>query len=520
MTSPAAVLDGPHNQTQAQPQVQARPVAVSGTPLFWLGALTPAILFLHGYHPFADDAGIYTAGIRKLADAGLYRPDAAFVLAHTRLSIFAHLLALIVRVTHTPLDFLLFFTYLTSVFLFLFACWSVSRRIFSSPLARWCAVATVGACFSLPIAGSSILLMDPYLTARSFSTPLGLLALAAAIDRAWTKTVLLLIAATLMHPLMTFYAGIFLLLFVLIDRHMLRTAIAVSVLGVCAAGILYAVTLHQPVSPAYQQAILSRSYLFPQQWNWIELVGLIAPLLLYTLVAWWLGAARSLGQAQLIGKLSTAGALFGISCALAAFLFVHASGPYLLVRLQLLRSLHTLYALLLLVAGGVLGELLINHSRWAAFALLAAASTGMWFGQRAAYPLSAHVEFPDAVARNPWQQAFLWIRANTPRDAIFAANPHLVFIEGEDTQGFRATSERSLLGDDKDEGVVVVFPELANLWAVERNAQAGFDRLSDAERIARVRPFGVTWMLLSAQAETALPCPYRNAVAQVCRIEP
>jgi hypothetical protein len=512
LTSPVVVLDRPETRPEARTLTQA--VAVSHTPLLWLAALTPAILLLHGYHPFADDAGIYTAGIRKLADPSLYRPDAPFVLAHTRLSIFAHLLALIIRVTRVPLDLLLFLTYLTSIFLFLFACWAVSRRIFSSSVARWCAVATAGACFTLPIAGSSILLMDPYLTARSFSTPLGLLALAAAIDRAWTKTVLLLIASTLLHPLMTFYAGIFLLLFVLIDRRMQRTAVAVSVFGVCAAGILYAVTLHQPVSPAYQQAILSRSYLYPLQWSWIELVGLILPLLLYVLAAW------RLGQEILIGKLGTAGALFGASSALAAFLFVHAAGPYLLVRLQMLRSLHTLYALLLLVAGGLLGELVFNHSRWAAFALLAAAATGMWFGQRAAYPLSAHVEFPGAAARNPWQQAFLWIRSNTPRDAIFAANPHLVFIEGEDTQGFRATSERSLLADDKDEGVVVVFPELANAWAVERNPQADLDRLSDAERIAHVRPLGGTWLLLSAQAETALPCPYRNAVAQVCRIEP
>jgi hypothetical protein len=512
LTSPVVVLDRPETRSEIPAPILA--VAVSHTPFLSLAALTPAILLLHGYHPFADDAGIYTAGIRKLADPSLYRPDAAYVLAHTRLSIFAHMLAVIVRTTQAPLDFLLLLTYLASIFLFLFACWSLSRRIFSSPVARWCAVATAGACFSLPIAGSSIVLMDPYLTARSFSTPLGLLALAAAIDRAWTKTVLLLIAATLMHPLMTFYAGAFLLLFVLVDRQMQRTAVAVSSLGVCAAGILYAVLLHHPVSPAYRQAILSRSYLYPLQWGWIELVGLIVPLLLYTVAAW------RLGPETLIGKLSTAGALFGVSSALAALLFVHPSGPYLLVRLQMLRSLHTLFALLLLVAGGLLGELVFNHSRWVAFALLAAAATGMWFGQRAAYSLSAHVELPGRAARNPWQQAFLWIRANTPRDAIFAANPHLVYVEGEDTQGFRATSERSLLADDKDEGVVVVFPELANAWAVERNAQADLDRLSDAERIARVRPFGASWLLLSAQAETALPCPYSNAVAQVCRIEP
>jgi len=115
---------------------------------------------------------------------------------------------------------------------------------------------------------------------------------------------------------------------------------------------------------------------------------------------------------------------------------------------------------------------------------------------------------------------FLWIRANTPQNAVFAANPELVFLDSDDSQGFRATTERSLLADDKDEGLAILFPKLAEQWAVERNAQVGLDRLSDSDRLARLRPLGANWLLLSSNAATSFPCPYRNAVSQVCRLRP
>lgn len=514
MTSPAVVLDGPQTRTQAPPQIQTQAVAASRGALIWLAALTPAVFALHGYHPYADDAGIYTAGIRKLADPSLYKPDAAFVLAHTQLSVFAHLLALVVRLAHMPLGLLLLLTHLASIYLFLFACWSLARRVFPSPIQRWCAVTATAAGFTLPIAGTALALMDPYVTARSFSTPLGLLALAAAIDRAWTRTILLLAAAALLHPLMTFYAAIFLFLFVLIDLERPRAAFAASILAIVAVGAIYTITLHTPVSPAYRQAVLSRDYLYPAQWSWIDLVGLFAPIALFAI------AAMRLTTARLTGRLCTAATLLGAASTFSALLFVRGSGPYLLVRIQMLRSMHTLYALGLLLAAGFLGGLLFEHSPWQAFTLLAAVAAGMFFAQKAVYPLSAHIELPDTAARNPWQQAFLWIRANTPHDAVFAANPRLVFLEGEDAQGFRAISERSLLGDDKDEGVVVVFPALAEEWAAQRNAQIGLDRLTDSERAARLRPLGVTWLLLSSRSTTRLSCPYRNAVAQVCHLAP
>ena len=518
MTTPQITINPPTASTPGAPSFAS--FGAKGGRFLILAALTPAVFFLHGYHPFADDAGIYVAGIRKLAHPALYQTDAAFVLASTRLSAFPHLLAATVRFTRIPLEYVLLAAHLVSIFAFLLGCWTLARRIFASTAAQWSAVVLAGACFTLPVAGTAILVMDPYVTSRSFSTPLGLFSLSAAIDRRWTRTALFLLLATLMHPLMTLYAAVFVLLFILIDQGHTRAASGLSIFGVIASGGIYLATLHLPVSPAYSQAVLSRRYLFPWLWPGFEYLGLAIPVLLYAL------AFRRLGPQTLAGKLCLTALMLGTSAGLSAFLFVHPSGPYFLMRLQLLRSFHILYMLAIILLGGFMGELLLNRSpgqakaqyRWVAFALFAAVIGTMLFFQRDRYPFSANIEWPGASPRNPWQQTFLWIHANTPQNAVFAANPELVFLNGEDSQGFRATTDRSLLADDKDGGLAILFPQLAEQWAVEHNAQSGLDRLSDSERVNRLRPLGATWILLSSNAVTSFPCPYRNAVSQVCRL--
>src|SRR5246127_113777 len=165
--------------------VVARETTSPRTPVFRLAGLTLAVLFVHGYHPFADDAGIYVAGIRKLANPALYRVDAPFVLANTHLSLFAHLLSVLIRITHLPLSVLLLVTHLASIYLFLLAVWTVACLLFTQVAERWFALGFAAACFTLPVAGTALVLMDPYVTSRSFSTPLGLFALAAVLEGRW-----------------------------------------------------------------------------------------------------------------------------------------------------------------------------------------------------------------------------------------------------------------------------------------------------------------------------------------------
>jgi MFS family permease len=510
VTTPLLVLDSPVAVTDES--------TFSRSNLLRLAALTPAVLLIHGYHPFADDAGIYVAGIRKLAHPALYQPDAPFVLANTHLSVFAHLLAAVIQVTHLPLTFVLLVTHLVSIYVFLLAGWSVASRVFTRLPERWFAVAFAAACFTLPAAGTALVLMDPYVTSRSFSTPLGLFAVAAVLDRRWRLAAFLIVLTGLMHPQMVLYAAALALLYAVLDTAGLRAAVLTGAAGIVAAGLIALVTRHEPVSAAYFEAMHSsgRTYYFLAQWRWYEDFGLAAPLALYALTVY-----RSEAGSRM-RKLCLACIVLGVSSIMVSFLFVHPSGPYLLVRVEILRSFHTLYLVGVLLLGGWLGSVFWyrQSTRWVVFVLLAIAAGGLFAAQRASYPDSAHIEWPWMHPRNQWVQAYWWIRANTPANAVFAADPGLNFLDGVDMQSFRVTTERSILADNKDQGVAAgVNPSIAGLWAAQHDAQVGINQMSDRERIARLKPFGVTWLLLPSSAGTNFSCPYQNAVAKVCRMQ-
>jgi hypothetical protein len=60
-------------------------------------ALTLLALLIHGYHPYAEDGGIYLPEIKRLLDPRLYPYGAEFVVGHLRYSVFAPLVAGLVR---------------------------------------------------------------------------------------------------------------------------------------------------------------------------------------------------------------------------------------------------------------------------------------------------------------------------------------------------------------------------------------------------------------------------------------
>jgi len=134
---------------------------------------------------------------------------------------------------------------------------------------------------------------------------------------------------------------------------------------------------------------------------------------------------------------------------------------------------------------------------------------------------SAHVECPGSASSNPWVQAFVWARQNTPRDATFALDPMHILIHGEDANGFRAIAQRNMLADAiKDSGAVSMFPPLADEWLKQFRAQTNWKhfQVQDFERLRS--DYGVTWVILQAPGVTGLECPYRNSAVLVCKIAP
>jgi hypothetical protein len=475
--------------------------------------LLPLIPLIHGYHPWSDDAAIYISGLLRMIHPSLYPGDSAFVLAHTRVSAFSHILSGVIGGFRFPVAPSLLVAWLLSTFLFLYACRRLAVRVFDNDQVSWTAVFFAAACFTLPVAGTALFVMDPYLTARSFSTPFSLLAVVAALDRRWPRTAFWVVLTAIMHPQMASYLIGFLVVLHLIDKGRWRRAIALSLLGILGCGALWLATLHAPVTAAYREAVLSRSYFFPSHWSWYEDVGLIAPLLLLALT--W----RKCGSQQPAGKIAAASLLLGAATCVAAFLFVHPQGPYLLARIQLLRSFQLIYTLGLILLGGAIGTVFLYRFRWLPPLLFLVAAAGMFVAEIQTYSGSAHIEWPGSAPVSPWSRALVWIHDQTPENAVFAVSPTLLASPAEDLAGFRARTERSVLVDNKDEGVASIFPAVAPAWKERSIAEHGLDRMSPAERAARLSPWGVTWLVLPSSAANSLTCPYRNAAVAVCPLQ-
>ncbi len=492
----------------------------SGRAPLFLTLLSLAAVLIHGYHPYAEDAGIYVAGIELRLHPQLFPFAQEFIAAHTTLSIFAPFVAALATALHSPLRDVLFGLQVAGTWMLLFGCWQIARRCFSTAAGRWGAVVLAASCLTIPVAGTSLFMMDPYVTGRTFSTPCILLAISGCLDRRWAATLIPLGIAALFHPLMAIYATGFLLMLLAAQSHRWKLAATLIAAAIVSGAALQFSQRNVTETPAYIAAALTRSYFYISQWQWYEVIGILAPPLM--MFAYAYRNRRAPISPDLRSRISLCWAT--ILCAAASIavslLFAHpTSHSHLVARLQPLRAFHIVYLVFFVLLGGLIGQQWLKRAAWRWIVLFAAVAATMFFAQRATYPSSPHIEAPWTRPTNPWAQAFLWIRANTPTSAIFALDAHYITAPGEDAQGFRAEAERSSLADySKDGGASAIFPQLAPAWMAQHTADTGLSAMSDSQRIAHLAPFGVTWIVLQHGAQTAFDCPYANAEIRVCRL--
>jgi hypothetical protein len=508
-------------------------------------ALTLIAVVVHGYHPYAEDGGLYLPEIKRLLRPGLYPQGAEFIVGHLRFSIFAPGMAGLVRWSHLRVETVMLLVYLASFWTTLFAGWLLAARCYPSREARCGAVALFAVWLTLPVAGTSLMLMDPYVTARSFSTPFALLALVGALQfllpgsgsvdgrtAAQWQGVLLCCAAVAgaaaMHPLMGAYAfgSVMVLACVMSPRRQIQIW---GTIGLSGAAVGLAVTLQMsgvPESKAYLSVVQTRYYWFLSEWHWYELMGLVAPLVILAMSTFGRRGAKlkqDESDAARVG-LAKMAVVSGVIAVAVAVLFARSGfATHSVARLQPLRIFQLVYVVMILVVGAAVAERVLRRSvlRWVVvFSLLAGV---MVFAERQTYPESARLELPGTMQwsapKNPWEQAFVWISRNTPQDALFALDSHYINLQGEDAQGFRAIAERSVLPDySKDGGVVANKPALTGEWMQGLAAQANLSTENDAVRMKALRPLGVSWVVLDRGAKTGFRCEYANAVVKVCRL--
>jgi hypothetical protein len=509
-------------------------------------ALTFFALLVHGYHPYAEDGGVYLPEIKRLLDPGLYPHGAEFVVGHLRYSLFAPVMAGLVHESNLSLEMVLLLVHFATFWTTLFSAWLLAARCYGSREARCGAVALLAAWMTLPVAGTSLMLMDPYVTARSLSTPCVLMALVGMLqflrpqsavmeegsaDR-WRGLALCsagLAGAGMMHPLMAGYGfGSVLLMGTLMSSSRTVRVWGTAGLGLTAVVVAAGLQLSAPPeSDIYQRVVLTRDYWFLSQWHWYELIGLIAPMVILSVVS--LGRRREGDEARV--SLAWMAVVAGMTAILVAMAFARTgTATHVVARMQPLRIFQTVYVVMILAVGAALAERVLQRQpmRWAlVFSVLAAV---MVAAERKTFPTSRHLELPDALvwgavggspadSRNAYERAFAWIGRNTPKDAVFAMDAQYITRKGEDAQSFRAIAERSVLPDfSKDGGVVTNKPELAEEWLQGQMAQTELSARPDAERVAVLRPLGVNWVVLEREALTGFACGYANEAVKVCRL--
>lgn len=465
-------------------------------------------MLIHGYHPGVEDAEIYLPGILKILHPELFPFGAQFFQSHAHLTLFPNLIAGSIQLSRLPMSVVLFAWQLLSIFLFLLACWELSGRCFTNRTARWGGVALLAALLTLPVAGTSLYIMDQYLNPRNLSVFAGIFAIVRVLDNKYFQAAVFLLFAALIHPLMAVFA----LSYCILLAGIPRLGMVHAGLG---AGLPLGISFATP-SPAYHEVARLHTYFYLLRWEWYEWLGALAPFA----VLWWFARIARFRRLPAVERMCKALMIYQMVYLAGALVLAVPARFESLARLQPMRSLYLLYILMFLLAGSFLAEYFLKNHVWRWLLVFLPLSGGMFVAQRALFPASAHIEWPGVRPENPWVQAFLWVQQNTPADAIFALDPHHMDIPGEDENGFRAIAQRSMLADAvKDSGAVTMFPPLAEEWLREVRAQSGWKNFG-VQDFRRLRDaFGVSWVVVENPGVAGMNCAYRNQVVRVCKVE-
>ncbi|HEX4322957.1 MAG TPA: DUF6798 domain-containing protein [Acidobacteriaceae bacterium] len=485
----------------------------------FLAILLPTLAFtvfgflVTGYHPGIEDDGVYLSAVKADIHPTLFSHDSDFFRVQLQATQFDEWMAKFVDTTHISVAWAELLWQFLSLFVILAACRSIAAQIFVEKRAQWAAVAMVSAMFTLPVAGTALYIVDQHLHPRAISTALILVAVSRILaGRRWNALPLLAVAM-LMHPIMGLLGISFCCFLKLATLE--KLPIRLRGLGTTGMSLMPLGWIFDAPTEDWREALSKRSYFLLNRWTWYELLGAVAPLVIF--LSLWRFASRR-GETRL-AQFSLAIFAYGVFQFIVALLVIEVPAWIRLVPLQPMRFLHLIYIFLCLIGGGFLGRYVLQASVWRWAAFLLAANGGMLYAQQQLFPATAHLEMPWTAPSNAWLQAFDWVRQNTPVDAYFAVDPYYMAAPGEDFHSFRALAERSMLADAvKDTAVVTQVPRLAPVWHEQQLAMAGWShfQLADFERLKT--QFGVGWALVSYRAPAGLACAWHNGTLAVCKI--
>ncbi len=242
-----------------------------------------------GYHPGLEDDGVYLSAVKADLDPALYPHDSDFFRLQLQATIFDRWMTLFVRVTRIPVAWAELLWQFLSFYGILWSALSIAQKLFPERRSPFAGIAMLAAMFTLPVAGTALILADQHLHPRTMATALILLAIDRILENKWTVAVLLLFLAVPVHPIMAVF-GIsfcFFLALALNDRFYLGLRSHLSQVLNSTNALAAALPLgwiFEPGTPAWRRALETRTYYFLYHWTWYEWLGALAPLFLFWLL--------------------------------------------------------------------------------------------------------------------------------------------------------------------------------------------------------------------------------------------
>ncbi|MGD0901959.1 MAG: hypothetical protein ABR924_03360, partial [Terracidiphilus sp.] len=319
-----------------------------------------------GYHPGLEDDGVYLTAVKADLNPALFPHDAEFFRLQLQATFFDGWMARFVQWTGVPLAWAELLWQFAALFLILWASRRIAGQLFAERPAQWAAVAMVAAMFTLPVAGTALNVADQHLHPRNLATALILLAASRILEGRRWQAVPLLALALLLHPIMA-ALGISFCVFealALQRKAGLRLrAVEDSLAAAAPLGWVFA-----PASPAWRQALDTKTYFFLNRWTWYEWLGALAPLFLFWLL--W-RVARGRGEVRL-ARFALAVFAYGVFQQILAMVILVPSSLERIAPLQPMRYLQLVYIFMALAAGGLLGRFLLKARiwRWAVYLLV------------------------------------------------------------------------------------------------------------------------------------------------------
>ncbi len=103
-----------------------------------LALLTVSGILIAGYHPGAEDDGVYLAAIHHDLNPALFRMDSDFFTLQLQATIYDKLMAASVLLVHLPVAVVVLLWHVLAIFGILAGCYRIAARCFLHNYARWC----------------------------------------------------------------------------------------------------------------------------------------------------------------------------------------------------------------------------------------------------------------------------------------------------------------------------------------------------------------------------------------------